>query len=90
MVKEKKMEKELKLSDEVWHRVVQIIQEAMLEGVDCADLLRMVRVVEGPGEELVLSLGYKKSVKEMHEKLLAKAEELKSETQSATSKLLFD
>lgn len=38
------MAQELKFADSIWHRVVQIVQEAMLTGVDCSDLLRQIRV----------------------------------------------
>jgi len=87
-MKENKM-KDLKISDEVWHRIVQIIQEAMLEGVDCADLLRMVRVSQSDTTgELMLTDEYKQSVKEMHEKLLEQAKLLGE--RSETKKLVFD
>jgi hypothetical protein len=71
---------QLKIADTVWHRVVQIIQEAMLEGVDCADLLRQVRVVPDSSDPHVLTLSpeYEHQVKEMHDKLLARAEELQA------------
>lgn len=71
---------DLRLSDSVWHRVVQIVQEAMLTGVDCADLLRQVRVV-GDVEDpscLVLSPEYQKQVREMHEKMLQRVREEQS------------
>lgn len=71
---------EKKFADSVWHRVVQIVQEAMLTGVDCADLLRQVKVVEDPNDPntLVLSGGYQKQVKEMHEKMLQQARDLQA------------
>jgi hypothetical protein len=73
--------KNYKIADEVWHRIVQIIQEAMLEGVDCADLLRMVRVAASDTtDELVLTEEYKQSVKEMHEKLLEQAKQIANKT----------
>jgi hypothetical protein len=74
--------KELKFADNVWHRVVQIVQEAMLTGVDCSDLLRMVRVVPDETDEhvLVLSPEYQKQVREMHEKLLQQAREIQAQT----------
>jgi len=69
------MNSQMKFSDSVWHRVVQIVQEAMLTGVDCADLLRQVRVVPDQTDPhvLVLSSEYQKQVREMHEKLLSEA-----------------
>lgn len=71
---------EMKFSDSVWHRVVQIVQEAMLTGVDCADLLRQVRVVSDPTDPnvLILSAEYQLQVKAMHEKMLQQAHELQA------------
>jgi hypothetical protein len=87
-IEKEKMKQEFKLSDEVWHRVVQIIQEALLEGIDCADLLRMVRVSKSDlSDELVLTEEYKKSVDEMHKKLLEQAKLLGEKT---AQKLVFD
>lgn len=68
-------------TDGVWHRVIQIVQEAMLSGVDCADLLRQIRVCESPGDGTVLDLtsDYRRQVKEMHEKMLDQAREIQSQ-----------
>lgn len=75
------MSEELKFADSVWHRVVQIVQEAMLTGVDCADLLRQVRVVTDPSDPsvLVLSTSYQRQIKEMHTKMLNTARELQAQ-----------
>jgi hypothetical protein len=74
------MSSEMKFADGVWHRVVQIVQEAMMTGVDCADLLRQVRVVpdETDPHVFVLSADYQRQVRESHEKMLDKARELQS------------
>lgn len=71
---------QMKIADRVWQRVVQIVQEAMLTGVDCADLLRQVRVVpdETDPHVLVLTADYERQVKEMHEKLLQQAREIQA------------
>lgn len=67
---------EYKLTDSVWHRVVQIIQEAMLMGIDCADLLRQVRLKESDETGVLdLSDSYREQVESMHEKYLADLEE---------------
>ena len=68
----------MKFSDSVWHRVVQIVQEAMLTGVDCSDLLRQVRVIpdETDPHVLVLSPEYERQVREMHEKMLKQTKEM--------------
>ena len=72
---------EFKFADSVWHRVVQIVQEAMLSGIDCADLLRQVRTVPDETDDhvLVLSPTYQKQVREMHEKMLAQAREIQAQ-----------
>lgn len=72
---------EMKFADSVWHRVVQIVQEAMLTGVDCADLLRQVRVVPDASDPhvLVLSANYQRQIKEMHEKMLQHAREMQAQ-----------
>ncbi len=71
------MSKKYALADEIWHRVVQIVQEAMMTGVDCADIMRQVRVVENDKGELVLTQDYKKMVNDNYEKMVNDAEELK-------------
>lgn len=72
---------DMKFADSVFHRLIQIVQEAMLSGVDCADLLRQVRVVpdETDPHVLVLSLDYQRQVKEMHDKMLQQARELQAQ-----------
>ncbi len=73
----------LALADEVWHRVVQIVQEAMLMGVDCADLLRQVRVSVGSDGALVLTPEYKKMVASHHQKWLDEAVAKQAELDSS-------
>lgn len=72
--------KELKFADSVWHRVVQIVQEAMLTGTDCADLLRQVRVVPDASDPhvLVLSDEYQAQVKAGHQRMLEQAKEIQA------------
>lgn len=73
--------KELKLSDQVLHRIVQVIQEAMLLGVDCSDIMRQIRLAVSTDDDsvLVLSEEYQKSVVAMHQKLLEEAMKKSSE-----------
>lgn len=73
--------KELKLSDQVLHRIVQIIQEALLLGVDCSDIMRQVRLSVSADDDstLVLSEEYQKSVIAMHQKLLEEVMQKSSE-----------
>jgi hypothetical protein len=70
---------ELELSDGVWARVVQVIQEGILFGQDVVDILRLVRVRpdETNPNVLVLSPAYEARVKEMHVKLVEEAKRLK-------------
>jgi hypothetical protein len=80
------MKKTYKLNDGVWNRVVQIVQEAMLLGVDCADLLRQVEVEPNDDGQLSLTPEYEKMVKNHHEKLLDEADKL---AQNKSSKLII-
>lgn len=74
-----------RLADSVLRRVVNCIQEAMLTGVDCSDLLRQVRLTpdENDAEALVMTADYQQQVKEMHDKLEARAKELQEEQTNA-------
>jgi hypothetical protein len=73
----------MKLADSVWHRVVQIIQESMLTGVDCADLLRQVRLQVNSTDptELVLTDEYQRTVAENYKQMVAAALRRNSEAQ---------
>lgn len=88
-MEEKNEQEQLVVSDTVWGRVVQIVQEAMLTGVDCADLLREIRLrhCDTRNDTLVMTDAYVEHVKKSHEKLLAQAEELKAKRQA---KLIID
>jgi hypothetical protein len=69
-----------KLHDTVLMRIVQIIQEAMLMGVDCVDIMRQVEVEYSTEEgKLVLTEEYKQMVVDHHEKWLAEAEKMLKE-----------
>lgn len=73
-------QKKLKHADEIWQRVVTIVQEAMIMGVDCVDLLRMVEVqIEPDSGMLVLTPEYVASVEAMHEKWLEEVARIKSQ-----------
>jgi hypothetical protein len=69
-----------KLADSVSMRLVQIFQEAVLTGVDGADLLRQIRLQVDPDEPsvLVLTPAYRQQVAEMHAKLESQAQELQA------------
>lgn len=82
-----------KISDSVAMRMIQIFQEALLLGVDGADLMRQVRLVvdESNSDTLTLDPQYEKQVAEMHEKYLGDAERLKSQVSNADGpKLIFE
>lgn len=64
-----------KLSDDVALRCVQIFQEALLLGVDGAELLRAIVLTpsDDNSEVLTLDADYVKDVKERHARLVAEA-----------------
>jgi hypothetical protein len=68
-----------KISDAVAMRMIQIFQEAVIFGIDGADLFRQVRLVEDKTEENCLTLDpeYVKSVEDMHKKYESEAAEKK-------------
>jgi len=69
-----------KISDSVAMRFIQIFQEAVLLGIDGADLMRQVRLVvdETTPDTVTLCPAYEKQVDEMHRKYLEEAELLKT------------
>jgi hypothetical protein len=78
-----------KISDSVAMRMIQIFQEAVIFGLDGADLLRQVRLVEDVSEEGTLTLDpqYVKAVAEMHEKSLS---EVAKKQAAAVSQNIFE
>lgn len=64
-----------KISDSVAMRFIQIFQEAVLLGIDGADLMRQVRLVadEVDTNTMTLCPEYEKQVAEMHKKYLEDA-----------------
>ena len=63
-----------KFSDGVISRIAQILQEAILLGVDIVDILRQVEVHPGvDGKTLELTQEYSKRVADMHNKLVDEA-----------------
>ena len=75
-----------KISDSVAMRFIQIFQEAVLMGIDGADLMRQVRLVvdEANPDTIVLCPQYENQVLEMHKKYLEDAERLKARSESVT------
>lgn len=61
-----------KISDSVAFRMIQIFQEAVIFGVDGADLMRQVRLVPDPAdpETLTLDPSYLSAVEAGHKKAL--------------------
>lgn len=74
------MSQEFKLADSALHRFIQIFQEAMMLGVDGADLMRQMKFVMDDNEPntAVLSPGYVQMIQEHYTKLIKQAQELKS------------
>jgi len=83
-----------KISDSVAMRFIQIFQEAVLLGVDGADLMRQVRLTVDPSDNNSLTLcpEYEKMVESQHKKYLEDAEKLKTQTDQAADfpKLVFE
>lgn len=81
-----------KISDAVAMRMIQIFQEALLLGVDGADLMRQVRlVVDSKSPDTVtLDPAYEQQVVEMHKKYLADAENLKANQTTKLPTSLFE
>lgn len=79
-----------RISDAVAMRMIQIFQEAVLFGLDGADLMRQVRLVNDPSEECVMTLDpeYVKQVEEMHQKYLEGIEKKKIDSDKK-SDLIF-
>lgn len=79
-----------KISDNVAMRMIQIFQEAVIFGLDGADLLRQVRLVEDPKEEGTLTLDpeYVAAVEKMHEKYLSEAAKKQAEAEITQDLLL--
>lgn len=80
-----------KISDEVAMRFIQIFQEAVLLGIDGADLMRQVRLTSDPAdqENLILDPDYKKFVEESHQKYLKEIESKMTSTQAASQLKIF-
>lgn len=72
-----------KISDSVAMRMIQIFQEAVIFGIDGADLLRQVRLVPDPQNEGTLTLDpeYVSTVEKMHEQYLAEAAKKQAEAE---------
>lgn len=71
-----------KLADSVLHRIVQILQEALLTGVDCSDIMRQLELEqdsENPNS-LVMTSDYKQLVKNQHDSMLNFIEEVRNKT----------
>lgn len=69
-----------KISDAVAMRMIQIFQEAVIFGIDGADLMRQVRLVQDPSDPECMTLDpdYVAAVEEMHKKYAAEAVDKKS------------
>lgn len=81
-----------KISDSVAMRFIQIFQEAVLLGVDGADLMRQVRLVvdESTPDTVTLCPEYEKQVTEMHKKYLEEAEQLSTVSESSRPGSIFE
>ena len=72
-----------KLADSVHMRIVQIFQEAVIMGIDGADLLRQIELVYNENDAVLeLSPEYQEIVKNSHEKYLSDIANLLPEIKS--------
>ena len=81
-----------RMSDSVAMRMVQIFQEALLMGVDGADLMRQVRLVVDPDDSTVVTLDpqYESQVADSHRKYLEEAEKLKATRAAEQTVFVFE
>lgn len=77
------MKMKYKFDDSVLYRLVQVLQESMLLGVDVTDIMRKIEVTPSQDNEtvLVLTEEYVESVKQWHSSLVANAEQLQQTQQ---------
>ena len=61
----------LRLSDSVLGRIINILQEAMIAGVDILDLMREMRLTTTPDHQLVLTEEYTTKVDVWHKEIEA-------------------
>lgn len=75
-----------KITDAVAHRMIQIFQEAVIFGIDGADLMRQVRLVQDPMDPEYMTLDpiYEQEVRKNFDKYVAEAEAKKTSTASTT------
>ena len=83
-----------KFDDSVLYRLVQILQESMILGIDIVDLLRKLEVTQSANDvdKLVLTPEYLACVEKWHDELLENADKLQaqvSETKPSDSGLIF-
>ena len=71
---------DLHLADSVLARIVQIIQEGMLLGVDVSDLMRQIKLKQSTLDptSLILTDEYVVSINQMHVHLVEEAERLQT------------
>lgn len=81
-----------KISDSVAMRFIQIFQEAVLLGVDGADLMRQVRLVVDTenSDTVTLCPQYEALVVEQHKKYLEEAEALQKVSTNEVPKIIFE
>ena len=78
---------EYRFSDELIGQVAKLLQMAILTGTDIVDNLRMIRVVTGDNDQLVMTDDYRFIADKQVEKLLEKASNTQGKTEMQTSQL---
>ena len=82
-----KNDKVCALNDDVLARVAQIVQEAILTGIDCVDIMRQMRLHEVEPGRLSLTPEYVKSVKDGHERMMEQLPDLMEAKYGASDEL---
>ena len=70
---------DMKLNDEVIAHVAKLLQLAILTGTDIVDHMRLIRLVQGKDDELILDLEYSKNAEVNIQKMLDDVDELTGE-----------
>lgn len=75
------MKQTFKFSDSVLARIVQIVQEGMMLGIDVTDLMRQIELTTDEADESVLvpTKSYLATVERMHQDYIERAQQLKEE-----------
>lgn len=80
----KKKENKFRFSDQIIARILNVIQEAMIAGVDVLDLFRQMQMkpADGDPHELVLTDEYTKVVDKWHAEIVRELEKRRDDSEA--------